>query len=274
VVQPLALPTFPPGNVWEFYVGFLIFLPFLFRFLFLFNQFRRVANKLLPHGGWAIKRLYELPIRGIGLLAFNEVLAFSLPAIAVLLFRLTGDPLGWPTWDETPLAAKALLAALMLIWLLFDMLRIARIRRMLKAIEVKDVDKLVKIADSALGLRGFLRRISGRDKKSTEGVEEEGSLGGKIAKSSASIWALRALKARKLTPVGLLSSVALSATIEVAKAGAGKVSDMVDDKMQEEFEKISKANTANLLALFLRDVGMSLYPLLSIALVVMLFPVV
>lgn len=274
VVQPIALPSFPPGNVWEFYVGLLIFLPFLFRLLFLFNRFRRVANKLLPHGGWAIRRIRELPIKGIGLLAFNEVLAFCLPAVAVLIFRLNGDPLGWPTWEETPLPAIALLLTLMAIWLLFDMLRIARIRRMLKAVEKQDVEKLVKIADSALGVRGFLRRVSGRGKKadkSTGNGDGGASLGGKIAKSSASIWALRALKARKLTPAGLLSGVAFSATLELAKAGAGKVSDMVDEKMQEEFEKISKTNTKNLIWLFLRDVGMSLFPLLSIWLAVFLF---
>ena len=43
---------------------------------------------------------------------------------------------------------------------------------------------------------------------------------------------------RKLSPAGLLTSVAVGAAIEAARAGAGKVSDIIDEKMQEEFDKV------------------------------------
>ena len=57
------------------------------------------------------------------------------------------------------------------------------------------------------------------------------------------IWGSKIIKARKLTPAGLLSSVAVGAAIEVARSGAGKISNMVDNKMQEEFDKVAEINT-------------------------------
>jgi len=75
------------------------------------------------------------------------------------------------------------------------------------------------------------------------------------------IWGGRALSARKLTPAGLLSSVAVGAAIEVARGGAEKISDMVDKKMQDEFDKAAEVNTRGLLLLFLRDLLMGIAPL-------------
>ena len=67
------------------------------------------------------------------------------------------------------------------------------------------------------------------------------------------------ITARKLTPAGLLSSVAVGAAIEVARGGAEKISDMVDKKMQDEFDKVAEVNTRGLLLLFLRDLIMALH---------------
>ena len=70
---------------------------------------------------------------------------------------------------------------------------------------------------------------------------------------------------RKLSPAGLLTSVAVGAAIEAARAGAGKVSDIIDEKMQEEFDKVAKTSTKSLIILFLRDLSMAISPLVLFA---------
>ena len=71
----------------------------------------------------------------------------------------------------------------------------------------------------------------------------------------------RALLARRLTPAGLISSIAYGAAVEVARAGAEKASDLVDKKMQEEFDKIADINSKTLLMLFARDLLMGIIPI-------------
>ena len=75
----------------------------------------------------------------------------------------------------------------------------------------------------------------------------------------------RAFALRKLTPQGLLSSLAIGAAVEAARTGAGKISDRIDQKMQEEFDKIAKVNTKTLLGLLLRDFAMGILPLFALA---------
>ena len=101
------------------------------------------------------------------------------------------------------------LRGLSLIWTCSAAVRILRVRRMLKAIDRYDVDKLRKIADAGLGVRGWLRKFSGRDKKE----EEQEPTANRVAKKSLKIWAARAFALRKLTPQGLLSSLAIGAAV-------------------------------------------------------------
>ena len=51
---------------------------------------------------------------------------------------------------EVPTTGLAFLALLVLIWLMLDFLRIARVRRMLKAIEKHDIEKMQKLADAGI----------------------------------------------------------------------------------------------------------------------------
>ena len=135
MVQPLQVPDLPPEGPWAAYVLVVIWLPFLLRILFLLVPFRKAVYRLLPHTKWAFIQLKELPIRGIGLLAFNETIAFIIPPLTVLGLRLLFDPIGWQTWDEISNTGLALLALGFMIWIFLDFLRIARVRRMMKAIE-------------------------------------------------------------------------------------------------------------------------------------------
>ena len=137
---------------------------------------------------------------------------------------------------------------------------------MLKAIDRYDVDKLRKIADAGLGVRGWLRKFSGKDKP-----EEPEPTTNRVAKRSAKIWAGRALMAGRLTPQGLLGSLAIGAALEAAKTGAGKISDRIDQKMQEEFDKIAEIKSRTLMILFIRDLSMSITPLIALALLPVIF---
>jgi len=266
MAEPLTLPEFPPDGPWSAYVLFIIWMPLLLRIMFLILPFRKAIKKLAPHTGWALKQLRELPVRGFGILALNEILAFMIPLFVVVMIRLLLDPIGWQSWEEVPILGIALLSMLVAVWITLDLLRIFRVRRMLKAIDRYDVDKLRKIADAGLGVRGWLRKFAGKENKNQPEPTQN-----RLAKRSAKIWAGRALMAGRLTPQGLLGSLAIGAAIEAAKTGAGKISDRIDKKMQEEFDKIAKVNSKTLLNLLFRDFAMGILPLLALGILPLLF---
>ena len=266
MAEPLALPEFPPDGPWSAYVLFIIWMPLLLRILFLVLPFRKAIKKLAPHTGWALKQLRELPVRGFGILALNEILAFIIPPFVVLMIRLLLDPIGWQSWEEVPILGIALLSMLVVVWITLDLFRIFRVRRMLKAIDRYDVDKLRKIADAGLGVRGWLRKFAGKEDRN-----EPEPTKNRLAKRSAKIWAGRALMAGRLTPQGLLGSLAIGAAIEAAKTGAEKISNRIDKKMQEEFDKIAKVSSKTLLNLLFRDFAMGILPLLALGILPLLF---
>ena len=263
---PIQIPEIPPEGPWGAYVLVVIWLPVLLRAIFLIIPFRAVIRKFIPHSGWALKKLKELPVRGFGLLAINEIFAFMIPPMLVLIIRLSNNPIGWQSWSEVSNVGGIVLFASLLLWIFFDILRIMRVRRMMKAVEKHDIAKLRKVADASFGVRGLLRKFSRKDIESNE-IEQQTATqtSGKIVKKSLKVWGARALMARKLTPAGLVSSIAIGAAVEVARVGAGKISDKVDNKLQEEFNKISKVNTKTLMLLLLRDLLMGLVPLLILA---------
>jgi len=269
VVEPLGLVTIPPSNVWEFYILFL-FLPGLMRAAFLARPFLQVTKQLAPHGGWVLKRLKELPVRGYTLLAVNEILAFTLPILVLVLFRFFTDPLGWPTWDESNWFGLILLFLFAVGWILFDFYRVMRVRRMLKTIQKQNIERLRKIADTGFKVRGWLRKFARRDQSSE--IKEEETVAKSVAKTSLSTWGLMALKARKLTPAGLVRAVATGAAVELTRRGAGVVSDKIDDKMQAEFEKISVANSKTVLQMFFRDFLIGGLPLVMLWLIPLILP--
>lgn len=267
MAEPLSLPEFPPDGPWSAYVLFIIWIPMVLRLMFLVFPFRKAIRKLAPHTGWAFKQLRSLPVRGFGILAVNEIFAFLLPPLIVLLLRLLLDPVGWQSWDEVSILGMLLLAMCIVAWIVLDLLRIFRVRKMLKAIDSYDVEKLRKIADAGLGVRGWLRKFSRKDQKE----EMQDTTANRVAKKSIKVWVARVFMARKLTPQGLLSSLAIGAAVEAARTGAGKISDRIDQKMQEEFDKIAKVNTKTLLNLLVRDFAMGILPLAALAIIPVLF---
>jgi hypothetical protein len=264
VIEALSMPTIPPGNVWDLYVLFLV-VPFVLRFVLLTRPFIRVTKQLVPHGGWILKRIRELPIKGLGLIAFNEIMAFCLPITLVLILRQFSNGLGWNTWGETPIFGLVILVLLSLLWILFDIIRIARVRRMLTAIEKRNISKLRKVADAGLGVRSWLRNFSKKDEADSEKVKRASK--STLKKVGLTLWG-----ASKISPGGLVAAVATGAAVEVARVGAGKVTEMIDEKMQGEFDKIAEANTNTLMLLFMRDFMMGIAPLFALWLIPWLLP--
>ena len=262
--QPFSIPEFPPAGPWDAYVMLIIWLPLVFRLFLLAIPFRRVVLKLVPHTGWALKKIRQLPIKGLGILALNETLAFLIPPLMVLAVRLFTDPFGWQAWSEMSNTSIALLLTLTLMWIFVDVLRIGKVRRMLIAIDKHDIERMKKLADAGIKTRSWLRKFARKDKKS-------GDTKTTVVKSSAKTLGFRLLRFRSLTPAGLLGSVALGASVEMARAGAGKISDAVDRKLQKEFENIAKVNTKHLIWLFFRDLFMGVAPLIALGLLPMIF---
>ena len=213
----------------------------------------------------------ELPVKGYTLLAFNEILSFTLPIVVVLLFRLWTDPLGWESWSDTNIFGMMLLICLAVMWLLVDIYRILRVRRMLRTIEKQNIDRLRKIimSDTGFKLRGWLRKFAKRDQ---EEPEEQEPVTKAVAKTSLKTWGLLAFKARKFTPAGLVGAVATGAAQELTRRGAGVVSDKIDDKMQEEFNKFSVATSNTVLQMFMRDFILGMLPLVALWLIPALLP--
>ena len=266
-VSPHQLPAFPPAGPWDTYVLFILWLPFIIRALFLAKPMREVINKLSPHAGWAVKQLRTLPVKGMGLLVFNEIFAFLIPPLLVFGLRMFIDPIGWQSWSEVSNLGGALLLMALFFWIAMDFFRVARVRRMLSAVLRQDVTKLRKVADAGLRARAWLRKVSGREKNKPVTKAEVNETGKEVAKNSLKVWAGRVLLTRKLTPAGLLSSVAMGAAIEVGRIGAGKFSDVVDKKLQQEFEERTNTQSKTLILLFIRDMAMGIFPLFVLAFV-------
>ena len=140
---------------------------------------------------------------------------------------------------------------------------------MLKTIEKQNIARLKKIADTGFKLREWLRKFARRDK---EPDVEQDMVVTAVAKTSLKTWGLLAFKARKFTPAGLVGAVATGAAIELTRRGAGVVSDKIDDKMQEEFNKFSVATSKTVLQMFVRDFVLGMLPLVALWLIPTLLP--
>ena len=140
---------------------------------------------------------------------------------------------------------------------------------MLRTIEKQNIDRLKKIADTGFKLRGWLRKFAKRDQ---ELPEEQEPVTKAVAKTSLKTWGLLVLKARKFTPAGLVGAVATGAAVELTRRGAGVVSDKIDDKMQEEFNKFSVATSNTVLQMFMRDFILGILPLVALWLIPTLLP--
>ncbi len=269
MATPITTPSIPPEGPWDAYVLVIIWLPLLFRLLLLARPARQAVAKVAPHAGWALKQLRDLPVKGLRLLIFNETLALLAPPVIVLLYRQLADPIGWRTWDEVSLIGGAVLMFLTLVWLVLDLMRIGRTRRMLLAVIKQDVDRLRKVADVGLGARRWLRRFARGNEPQGEEREAESVRGRawSIAKKAGGI----ALLSRKFTPQGLAAAVAWSAAEEAARRGAAHLSERLDAHIEASVEVIIRRNVWTSFVILGRDMAMGLLPLGILALMPLIF---
>ena len=131
-----------------------------------------------------------------------------------------------------------------------------------KAIEKHDIEKMRKIADAGLKTRSWLRKFSRKGEPDSPSVTETTT---EVANKSFKRWGKRILLTRKITPAGLLGSVAFTASIQLARTGAGKLTDAVDARLQREFDNIAQTNSKTLMVLLFRDLLMGIIPILILA---------
>ena len=105
--------------------------------------------------------------------------------------------------------------------------------------------------------RKWLRKFARKDEPESTTAEKSET----IAKSSVKKWGTRLLLTRKLSPLALVGSVAASASIELVRIGAGKITDAVDERLQTEFDNIAKTNSKTLILLLIRDLLMGILPI-------------
>ena len=278
----VLIPPWPPGNPWDAYVLFIVWYPFLLRAILIGRPTVMVLRKLAPHRSWILSRLRDLPVKGLGILITNEVIAMLAPPLVVLSFRLLSDPVGWSTWEETPIGGASLLLLLLSIWIAVDVARILRLRRLLRSVLKRNIKRLVRVTETALTGRRWLRRFGRRDQNESVG---EGSRSNRaiaedaakqVGKRGLIRWGYRAVRyGTRLTPMGLMSAVAADAAVELgrqgAKKGAGILADRIDRRIQSEFDRIHASSTKMLLQQFARDMAMATLPLILLGLLPVLF---
>ncbi len=246
----LSFPDFPPTGPWQAYVWYIVFLPFLFRGMLVTVPLYRVIRVLAPHGGWAIRQVRDLPIKGIPLLIINEIASFVLPPLLALTVRLVVDPFGWQDWSEVNVVGLVLLLITFLSWIYLDLQRVFRVRGILQGFLSQDIDKLRRRAGLALGLRGWLNRFGNEP-----GNHEKSAIGA----------AIRGANAGRFFKRPILGAI-LGMGVKAARHGAAALVDRVDKAITERFEQAISEYNQNLRLILLRDITMSATPLLVLTL--------
>ena len=135
-MQAIYVPSIPPASPYEAYLLLLI-IPFFFRMVMVVPPLFDIISKFGGDAKWFIARIREIRVKGLGLLILNEILALLLPFLLAVYARTKFDPVGWPDWNTTPDLAFWLLVAFAVLWLYVDLLRVARTRRLLRAVGEK-----------------------------------------------------------------------------------------------------------------------------------------
>ncbi len=248
-IMDLSFPDFPPTGPWQAYLWYIVFLPFFFRLLLVTRPLYLVVKLMAPHGGWAIRQIRDLPIKGVPLLITNEVISFILPPLLAFTVRLVVDPFGWQHWSEVNPLGLLLLFVAFVAWICLDLKRVLRARRILQGFLDHDIEKLRKHAGLALGIRSWLKRF-GKD----EGDEQ--TLAGAALKGAG----LGRLFKRPI--LGALVGLGVKA----ARQGAAALIDRVDKVIVERFEQAVSEYNQTLRVILLRDICMSASPLLVLIL--------
>ncbi|MED5486082.1 MAG: hypothetical protein VYB40_00055 [Candidatus Thermoplasmatota archaeon] len=255
-MQAIYIPSIPPESAYEAYLLILV-IPFFFRIVLVVPPLLDITSKFGGDARWFIGRIREIRVKGLPMLIINEILALFLPFVLAIYARTKFDPVGWPDWDSTPQMAFWLLLAVAFIWLYADLLRVARTRRLLRAVSEKNrfiAKAAVQIAASTRGALDYLRLLSPLDMHSdirNADAVMEGTVDPKEEPENEPIIEKfgRFLKDRALVVAETVS--------ERIRGKAQQVSEKFDSRIEESVE--SHAGTS--LVLLMRDIVMSLTPI-------------
>ena len=251
-MQAVYVPSFPPASPYEAYIILLI-IPLMFRLVMVVPPLVDLLHKFGGDAKWFWTRIRSLRIRGLTFLLFNEVLAITLPFILAFYARTIFDPLGWPNWELTPDAAAYVLIGAAVLWLWADLLRVARTRRLLRAVSEQNpviAKAAVQIAAGARGALDYLRILSPLDMHSDVKAADDVMEGRPAPADETPIQKL----GRQVKDQALIAAEVIS---EKVREKADEVSTKLDARIEESVKSHARTNVM----LMLRDVAMSLAPI-------------
>ncbi|MDP6325160.1 MAG: hypothetical protein QF684_06315, partial [Candidatus Thalassarchaeaceae archaeon] len=164
-MQAIYVPSIPPASAYEAYLLLLV-IPFVFRLVMVVPPLFEIFSKFGGDAKWFWTRIRQIRIKGLAMLIVNEIVALILPVILAIYARNRFDPVGWPDWNATPSTGIIILFAFGGLWLWADLLRVARTRRLLRAVGEKNryiAKAAVQVAAKARGALDYLRLLSPLD---------------------------------------------------------------------------------------------------------------
>ena len=255
-MQAIYVPSIPPASPYEAYLLLLI-IPFFFRMVMVIPPLFDIISKFGGDAKWFIARIREIRVKGLGLLILNEILALLLPFLLAVYARTKFDPVGWPDWNTTPALAFWLLVAFAVLWLYVDLLRVARTRRLLRAVGEQNrfiAKAAVHVAAKTRGVLDYLRLLSPLDMHSDIQTVDD-IMEGRIDPNQ---------ETQDELPISRIGRMFKDRAVMVAET----VSEVIRGKAQEVTEKFDQtierevqSHAGISLLLLLRDIAMGLAPL-------------
>ena len=255
-MQAIYVPSIPPASPYEAYLLLLI-IPFFFRMVMVIPPLFDIISKFGGDAKWFIARIREIRVKGLGLLILNEILALLLPFLLAVYARTKFDPVGWPDGNTTPDMAFWLLVAFAVLWLYVDLLRVARTRRLLRAVGEQNrfiAKAAVHVAAKTRGVLDYLRLLSPLDMHSDIQTVDD-IMEGRIDPNQ---------ETQDELPISRIGRMFKDRAVMVAET----VSEVIRGKAQEVTEKFDQtierevqSHAGISLLLLLRDIAMGLAPL-------------
>ncbi len=255
-MQVIYVPSIPPVSAYEAYLLLLV-IPFVFRLVMVLPPLFEVISKFGGDAKWLWTRIRLIRIKGLSMLIINEIIALILPVILAIYARTRFNPVGWPDWEATPTSGIIILFAFGGLWLWADLLRVARTRRLLRAVGEKNryiAKAAVQVAAGARGALDYLRLLSPLDMHSDIQAVDD-IMEGRVDPDEESSEEAPLMRLGRMVKDRAI--MAAETVTEVIRGKAEEVSGKVDARIEEEVQ--SHAWTS--LFLLTRDIMMSLAPI-------------
>ena len=255
-MQAIYVPSIPPASPYEAYLLLLV-IPFFFRLVMVVPPLFDIISKFGGDAKWFLARIREIRVKGLAMLVVNEILALFLPFLLAIYARTKFDPVGWPDWETTPDLAFWLLIGFAILWLYIDLLRVARTRRLLRAVGEQNrfiAKAAVHVAAKTRGALDYLRLLSPLDMHSDIQAVDD-IMEGRVDPTQ---------EPGDEPPISRISRMFKDRAVMVAET----VSEVIRGKAQEVTEKFDQtierevqSHAGVSLLLLLRDIVMGLAPL-------------